>query len=127
MILLEDSDLYAVINCLMIMDNSCLNKIWIQESIRQKFLKLTKKYLNHFKCPVHVLQLQQELLLTFNTSHKSTMSTVSIWSENIVTAKNLASCLDVYHLNCITQNLQKNLSQILLKFLFFSFREISYS
>lgn len=109
MIILEDSDLYAVINCLMIMDNSCVNKIWIQESIRQKFLKLIKKNLNYFKCPIHILRSQQELLLTFNTPRKSTMSTISIWSEDIVTAKNLASCLDVHNLNYIIQYLQKNL------------------
>lgn len=100
MILLEDSDLYAVINCLMIIDDSNLNKIWIQESIKQKFLVLSQKYLNCLKCSLYTFRSQKELL-TLGTPHGSIMSTISIWSEDVVAAKNLASCLDVHHLNYV--------------------------
>lgn len=94
MIILEDSDLHAVINCLMIIDNSCLSKIWIQKSIKQEFLIFEKKYLNYFiKCPIGIFQSQQELL-TISTPRKCIMSMISIWSEDIVAAKNLALCFD---------------------------------
>ncbi|XP_050456117.1 uncharacterized protein LOC126853942 [Cataglyphis hispanica] len=94
MILLEDSDLYAVINCLMIIDDFKLNKIWIQESIKQKFLMLSQKYLNCLKCSIYTFRSQKELLTLIGTSHGTIMNIISIWSENVVAAKNLASCLD---------------------------------
>ncbi|KAL6429063.1 hypothetical protein ACFW04_008095 [Cataglyphis niger] len=94
MILLEDSDLYAVINCLMIIDDFNLIEIWIQESIKQKFLVLSQKYLNCLKCSICTFRSQKELLTLISTSHNNTMSIISIWSEDVVAAKNLASCLD---------------------------------
>lgn len=111
MILLEDSDLYAVINCLMIIDNFNLSKIWIQESIRQKFLMFSQKYLNCLKCSIYTFRSQEELLiLTSTPPHGSIMSTISIWSEDIITAKNLASYLNVHHLNYVIYSIAKNLS-----------------
>lgn len=104
MIILEDSDLHAVINCLMIIDYS-LSKIWIQKSIKKEFLMFKKKYLNYSrKCPIDIFQSQQELL-AISTPRNCLMNIISIWSEDIVAAKNLASCFDVYYLNYVTQHI----------------------
>ncbi|XP_072764499.1 uncharacterized protein [Anoplolepis gracilipes] len=95
MILLEDSDLYAVINCLKIIDYSFLSKIWIQESIKQKFLILVNKYFkDRLKCSICTFRVPEKLVIN-GTPRKSTlMSTISIWSEDTVAAKKLASGLD---------------------------------
>lgn len=104
MILLEDSDLYAVISCLRIIysqttDRGCfpyLHKIWVQEFIKQKFLWLVQEYFKNLTFPIYVFRSRKELL-TANVHHK--MNIVSIWSEDIIAAKNLATSLNVYYIN----------------------------
>ncbi|KAL6422600.1 hypothetical protein ACFW04_010677 [Cataglyphis niger] len=99
MILLEDSDLYAVISCLRIIysqatDRGCfpyLHKIWVQEFIKQKFLWLVQEYFKNLTFPIYVFRSRKELL-TANVHHK--MNIVSIWSEDIIAAKNLATSLN---------------------------------
>ncbi|KAM0734670.1 Long-chain-aldehyde dehydrogenase [Formica fusca] len=99
MILLEDSDLYAVISCLRVIysqtNRGCafpyLHKIWVQEFIKQKFLWLLQEYLENSIFPIYVFRSKKELL-TANIHHK--MNIVSIWSEDIIAAKNLATSLN---------------------------------
>ncbi|XP_050463343.1 uncharacterized protein LOC126857710 isoform X2 [Cataglyphis hispanica] len=97
--LTEDSDLYAVIRCLRIIysqttDKGCfpyLHKIWVQEFIKQKFLWLVQEYFKNLTFPIYVFRSRKELL-TANVHHK--MNIVSIWSEDIIAAKNLATSLN---------------------------------
>lgn len=91
MLLLEDSDLYAVINYLMIIGHSHMNKIWVQESIKQKFFSLIKKYFSFKDLTICMWISIQEL----NPRISSNMNIISIWSENIRLAKYLATMLDV--------------------------------
>lgn len=99
MILLEDSDLYAVINCLKLRRVlSDLSKIWIQESIIQTFTWHFKKCFGTLNIPIHIFQSKQELLAlnTFKCNIIMTeMNIMSIWSEDIVAAKTLAESLNV--------------------------------
>lgn len=100
MILLEDSDLYAVINCLKLRRVlSDLSKIWIQESIVQTFKWHFQKCFGSLNIPIHIFQSKQELL-AFNTfkcnMNMTAMNIVSIWSEDIVAAKTLAESLNVH-------------------------------
>lgn len=98
MILLEDADLYAVINYLRVKESifSYLYEIWVQECRKQKFLWLVEEYLKNFSSHICVFRSTKELLTA--CSH-SKMQIVSIWSEDIIAAKNLARSLNVYHLN----------------------------
>ncbi|XP_025264730.1 uncharacterized protein LOC112638041 [Camponotus floridanus] len=105
MILLEDSDLYAVTNCLKLRRVlSDLSKIWIQESIVQTFKWHFQKCFGSLNIPIHIFQSKQELLAfnTFKSNMNMTeMNIVSIWSEDIVAAKTLAESLnqDVVFIN----------------------------
>ncbi|CAL1687934.1 unnamed protein product [Lasius platythorax] len=99
-ILLEDSDLHAVINCLKFRSVvKVLSNIWIQESITQTFMWYFKKYFGHIlNLPIHRFQSTQELL-TLNTSKcnvdkENVLNIVSIWSEDVTVAKNLAESLN---------------------------------
>ncbi|KAM0726620.1 hypothetical protein ACS0PU_007804 [Formica fusca] len=99
MILLEDSDLYAVIDCLKFKSvTSGLHKIWVQESIVQTFKWHFKKYFGHLDIPIHIFQSKEELLI--DRSFKchidiiNEMNIVSIWSEDVIAAKNLAESLN---------------------------------
>ncbi|XP_029675901.1 uncharacterized protein LOC115243228 isoform X2 [Formica exsecta] len=95
MILLEDSDLYAVINCLKTRNVLFqLDKIWVQESIKQTFAWYLKKYFEYLHINFYTFRSRQELL-TLNTSTYS-VHIVSIWSEDIIAAKNLAESLNVH-------------------------------
>ncbi|XP_070162444.1 uncharacterized protein [Polyergus mexicanus] len=92
MILLEESDLYAFISYLKIKNvASCLNKIWVQVSIKEAFQWHIKKYFGHLSVPIHIFQSKQELfsLETFCMEFRM----FSIWSEDIVGARNLAMSL----------------------------------
>lgn len=90
MILLEDSDLYAVISYFRVIDSSLfyLHKIWIQECIKEKFLWLIKEYFKDLTFPINVFRSRKELL---TAPYKSKI--ISIWSEDIIAAKNLATSL----------------------------------
>lgn len=93
MILLEDSDLYAVINNLKISENCrYLDKIWVPQSIKHNFLLLRNKYFKNLNSVFHIYKSKQELL-TPPKFYK--INVTSIWSENIMSAKNLAASLDV--------------------------------
>lgn len=97
MIILEDSDLYAVISYLKITPSFLLKikKILVQESIKHKFLWLIEKnFKNLYTCdlPIFVFHTKKELKLISSFTH---MCMISIWSENIVTAKTLAIVLNV--------------------------------
>jgi len=96
MILLKDSDLYAVINYLMRIGSSRINKIWVQVTIKQKFLSLIKKYFHYkdfhiFKSTIHIFKLTKEFVP--RTSYN--MNIMSIWSEDLVYARYLATVLNV--------------------------------
>lgn len=92
-ILLEDSDLYAVVNNLKISENyRYLSKIWVPQSIKHNFLSLRNQYFKSLSCAIRIYKSEQELL-TPPIFYK--INVTSIWSENITTAKNLAASLDV--------------------------------
>lgn len=101
MILFEDSDLYAVINCLKLKSVTySLHKIWVQESIAQTFQWHVKKCFGYLNIPIHIFRSKQELL-TFHTfkchiEMVSEMNILSIWSEDVTAAKNLAETLNVH-------------------------------
>jgi len=97
MILLEDSDLYAVIKCLKIRNVLFqLDKIWVQESIKQTFAWYLKKYFRYLQIKFYTFRSKE--LLTLNTTECIyTIHIVSIWSEDIIAAKNLAESLNVHY------------------------------
>lgn len=92
MIIFEDSDLYAVINHLKI-TGTRMNKIWIHKSVPEQFSWLLNKYfkqsLNQY---IYKFETREELL-TSKEIHK--ISILSIWSEDITRAKQLAASLKV--------------------------------
>lgn len=100
MILFEESDLYAVIYYLKIKHIvSTLKIIWVQESIKQAFKWHIKKYLTHFDIPICIFQSKQDLLTLENISIFSEIKILSIWSEDIVGARNFAMSFKVHNLN----------------------------
>ncbi|CAL1687933.1 unnamed protein product [Lasius platythorax] len=99
MIIFEDSDLHAVINYLKFKRVvSCLNKIWVQKSIIQTFMWYFKKYVGHLDVPIQIFQSKQELLTPItskcNVDKENVLNIVSIWSEDVIAAKNLARSLN---------------------------------
>lgn len=104
MILLEDSDLHAVINCLKFKSIMYgLHKIWIQESIAQTFMWHFKKYFGCLYVPIHIFQLKQKLITCYASKcniyrEENKITITSIWSEDIIAAKNLARTLNVHFL-----------------------------
>ncbi|XP_025264731.1 uncharacterized protein LOC112638042 [Camponotus floridanus] len=101
MIVLEDSDLYAVIKCLK-MKNILfqLDTIWVQESIKQTFAWYLKKYFRYWQIKFYTFR-SKELPTLNTTKYICTIHIVSIWSEDIIAAKNLAESLnhDVLFIN----------------------------
>ncbi|XP_025075152.1 uncharacterized protein LOC105431217 isoform X5 [Pogonomyrmex barbatus] len=90
MILLEDSDLHAVISYLKIIEHSHVNKIWIQISIKHKFEMLMKKHFRLKDFSIQIFRSFEHL-----SSHTScNINVTSIWSENIACAKKLATELN---------------------------------
>lgn len=97
MILLEESDLYAVIKCLQIKNALFqIDKIWVQESIKQTFAWYLKKYFGYLQINFYTFRSKESLTLN-TTEYIHTIRIVSIWSENIIAAKNLADSLNVYY------------------------------
>lgn len=93
MVLLDDSDLYAVVSCLRIIGHSYINKIWVQVSIKQKFLSHIKRY---FRLKDLITRISWVTAVKDITSRTScTINVISIWSENIARAKYLARLLKV--------------------------------
>lgn len=103
MILLEESDLYAVIYYLKIKNTMfSLKKIWVQESIKQAFQWHIKKYFGHLNFPIYIFLSKEELLKSENFFAERRIYEIrilSIWSEDIVAARNLAMSFKVHHLN----------------------------
>ncbi|XP_012064110.1 PREDICTED: uncharacterized protein LOC105627437 [Atta cephalotes] len=99
-ILLADADLYAVINYFRIELPLHLNKIWIQEPIKEKFLWLMEEYfgMSNLRSDINTFRTKNEL---FTAGIPNKMKIVSIWTEDIVFAKNLATSLnrDVLFIN----------------------------
>lgn len=97
MVLLEDSDLYAVIKCLKIRNVLFqIDKIWVQESIKETFAWYLKKYFEYLQINFYTFQSKESL--TLNTTERiHTIYIVSIWSEDIIAAKNLADYLNVHY------------------------------
>lgn len=97
MIILQDSDLYSVIYYLTITTDNPLNKIWVQEQVKEKFLWVMKRHsLNSFT--IDTFQSLKDI--QFHLYHESgIINIMSIWSEDIIAAKNLAMSLHVHHLN----------------------------
>ncbi|XP_029176371.1 uncharacterized protein LOC114944571 [Nylanderia fulva] len=97
-IVCEDSDLHAVITYLKLNSAvSCLKKIWVQKSIKDTFMWHLNKNVGYLNVPIKIFQLKQELITPnneyiFNETCK--LNVVSIWSENITAAKNLARSLN---------------------------------
>ncbi|XP_018305978.1 uncharacterized protein [Mycetomoellerius zeteki] len=87
MIILEDSDLYAVINCLIITDHFPLYKIWVQKRVHEKFVWLMKNYRSTLSITIDTFQSVKDIQFL---PYDNIISIVSIWSEDIVAAKNLA-------------------------------------
>lgn len=108
MILLADSDLYAVINYLTIIGHSRINKIWVQISIKQKFLTLIKKYFRLKDFTIRIFRSTREFAPRMSCS----MNITSIWSEDIVGAKDLTTFLDVCILFKIYNSVLRSISFI---------------
>ncbi|KYN10249.1 hypothetical protein ALC57_17623, partial [Trachymyrmex cornetzi] len=87
MIILEDSDLYAVINCLIITDHFPLHKIWVQKGVNKKFVWLMKHYRSELSITIDTFQSVNDIQFI---PCDEKVNVVSIWSEDIVAAKNLA-------------------------------------
>ncbi|XP_012054775.1 PREDICTED: uncharacterized protein LOC105617835, partial [Atta cephalotes] len=87
MIILDDSDLYAVINCLIITDHFPLYKIWVQKRVNEKFIWLIKNYRSELSITIDTFQSLKDIQF-FPCDDK--INVVSIWSEDIVAAKNFA-------------------------------------
>jgi len=96
MIILDDSDLYAVINCLIITDHFPLHKIWVQKRVNEKFIWLIKNYRSELSITIDTFQSLKDIQF-FPCDDK--INVVSIWSEDIVAAKNFALSINVYYLN----------------------------
>ena len=99
MIVFEDSDLYAIITYLKIKPCFLLQikKIFVQESVKQKFLWLLEKNFKHFlfmELPIFIFHSRNELFTNCNDSLLY-FSMVSIWSEDSTFAKTLAMKLQV--------------------------------
>lgn len=108
--------MYAAVNQLKLI-GSRFNKIWIQEPVRAKFVWILRKcFQRTFRRFIHVFRTKEELRIPSQT-HK--VNIVSIWSEDILIAKNLAMSLKVYHLNYIIRYCQFTSSVI--KTIVFSF------
>lgn len=96
MIILKDSDLYALINCLIITDNYPLKKIWVHKQVKEKFLWLLKRHSLNFT--IDTFQSLKDI--QFDLCYEYTVINIlSIWSEDIIAMKNLAVSLNVYYLN----------------------------
>ncbi|XP_024876882.1 uncharacterized protein LOC112457833 [Temnothorax curvispinosus] len=99
MIILEDSDLYAVISYLIITDKFPLHKIWVQKQVKGKFEWLMKRHYSD-------ITAYKKILLIIDTFQSfkdiqlhecaTDINIVSIWSEDIIAAKNLALSLNPY-------------------------------
>ncbi|XP_039306240.1 uncharacterized protein LOC105196429 isoform X2 [Solenopsis invicta] len=91
-ILLEDSDIYAVLNYLKIIKCSYINKIWVHISIKHKFLWLLKKYLCHRNFTIRTFKSWE----TFTPRMSYNMHIISIWSENIRDVIFINTHMDLY-------------------------------
>jgi len=98
MIILEDSDLYAVINCLIITNHFPLHKIWVQKRVNEKFVWLMKNYRSELSITIDTFQSVKDIQFL---PCDDIINIISIWSEDIVAAKNLALSINVYYLNCL--------------------------
>ncbi|KAL6436521.1 hypothetical protein ACFW04_004773 [Cataglyphis niger] len=99
MILFEDSDLYAVIDCLKLKSITYnLHEIWVQESIAQTFKWHVKKCFGDLDTPIYIFQSKQELSIfrsfKYHIEVVSEINILSIWSEDVTAAKNLAETLN---------------------------------
>jgi len=97
MIVFGDSDLYAIISYLKIKPSFLLKikKIFIEESIEQKFLWLIEKNFQYvFKNLTISKFYSKKDLLTYSSSSPN-LNMMSIWSEDITSAKALAIILQV--------------------------------
>ncbi|XP_050451604.1 uncharacterized protein LOC126851557 [Cataglyphis hispanica] len=91
-ILLEESDLYAFYSYLKIKNViSSLNKIWVHVSIKKAFKWHIKKYFGHLSVPTYIFQSKQELFSV--ELFYMEFRIFSIWSEDIISARNLAMSL----------------------------------
>ncbi|KAL6262331.1 hypothetical protein P5V15_007422 [Pogonomyrmex californicus] len=105
MILLEDSDLHAAISYLKNLlyrlrkDGlfCSLNKIWIQETIKEKCLWLIDQYSQDLDLPIHTFRTKKELFTAkplLNNIPSKNIYIKSIWTEDIIAAENLARFLN---------------------------------
>ncbi|KAL6254983.1 hypothetical protein P5V15_014326 [Pogonomyrmex californicus] len=107
MVLLQDSDLYAVISYLKIKPSSLskITRIFVHETIKKNFLWLIKKHLHftrHMNLPISVFQKTHDLKTLFRYE---VLNIVSIWSEDIIAAKDLAGFLnrDIVFINSLLE------------------------
>ncbi|XP_071556060.1 uncharacterized protein [Temnothorax nylanderi] len=99
MIILEDSDLYAVISYLIITDKFPLHKIWVQKQVKGKFEWLMKRHYSDITAYEKILLITDTFQSLEDIQlHECTtdINIVSIWSEDIVAAKNLALSLNCH-------------------------------
>lgn len=99
--MLEDADLYAVIDYLKSTPFFLLKirKLFVQELIEEKFLSLLEKNFEYFykflDLSISIFCTKKELFTTSPFYFSENLYMTSIWSENIRDAKLLASTLRV--------------------------------
>jgi len=98
MIVFGDSDLYAIISYLKIKPSFILKikKIFVEESIEREFLWLIEKNFQYVlkNLPISIFYSKKDILLTYTSSSRN-FNMMSIWSEDITSAKALAITLHV--------------------------------
>lgn len=99
--MLEDADLYAIINYLKSTPFFLLKirKLFIQELVKEKFLSLLEKNFEYFykylDIPISIFRTKKELFETSPFYFSENLYMTSIWTENIRDAKILATMLHV--------------------------------
>ncbi|XP_071567832.1 uncharacterized protein [Temnothorax nylanderi] len=101
-ILLADSDLDAFFQCFVHINFNVFDSLdlilWVQEPIKEKFFGLMKDYFTYDCEDIRIFRTKKEL---FTTRTADKLNIVSIWTEDIIFAKNLAISLngDVLFIN----------------------------
>lgn len=115
MIIFKDSDLYAVINCLIVTDDFPLKKMWVHEQVKEKFLWLMERH--SLSLTIDTFQSLEDIELHLCYEY-TTMNVLSIWSGDITAMKNLALSLNVHYLNYTYNILPRFIFKVFIRIIF---------